>query len=386
MHALGYQGQGVHTVVVDGGFSNAYRTRVFDSLYLEGRVLEERDFVDGDDWIYEHSTHGTNMLSTMAANIKGFMVGTAPKASYYLFKTEDTRNEYIAEEWFWIAAIEYADSLGVDVVNSSLGYSVFAEKFMSHRYEDLDGQTTMISRAAEIATNKGLLIVNAAGNDGNRKWKYLFAPADVTNVLAVAAVTDSNTRASFSSWGPTPDGRIKPDVSAIGEEAVIISIVDYSTGFTSGTSYSSPILCGLVIDLRQAFPFASNEAIRSAVKQSGHLADKPNEVLGYGAPDFLKAYWLLSPASIWLSKDRMAISNKKLIHNQLKILLQDPTKSTLNITIQSSVGQVLIHKTIALKNGLVKEIVLDDFATLPQGAYQVLLQIGKQKQCIAVFK
>jgi len=385
LHQMGYRGQGVQVAIVDGGFMNAYRVAQFDSMYQQDRLLGMQDFVDGDQWVYQHSTHGTNVLSTMAANTPNLMVGTAPDASYYLFKTEDTRNEYPAEEYNWVAALEYADSVGADVVNSSLGYSVFRKEEMSYTYSDVNGQTAIISQGAQIATDRGLFIVNAAGNDGSRDWHYLFSPADVSGVLTVAAVGPQNKRTSFSAWGPTADQRLKPDVAALGLSTTLTSIIEYGVSHGDGTSYASPVLCGMVASLKQAFPDVPNQQLRQAIKQSGHQAHAPDTSLGYGVPSFLDAYIALSPASIHLQKGQRATSNQKIIKDKLFLFVEGFGESTIEVDIYSLAQKPLLHYQLNNKQTFQK-INIPRIDQLPDGPLWVVITEGTNKQHLLLGK
>jgi serine protease AprX len=178
MHNEGYQGQGMHIAILDAGFYKVDQLSAFDSLWANNQILGVRDFVDGDMQVYDASDHGMKVLSTMAGNIPGQLLGTAPKASYWLLRSEQAATEYIIEEHNWVVAAEFADSVGVDIINSSLGYSDFDDASTSHTYADLDGNTTIITRAADIAASKGILVVTSAGNEGVSQWKYISAPAD----------------------------------------------------------------------------------------------------------------------------------------------------------------------------------------------------------------
>jgi subtilisin family serine protease len=243
--------------------------------------------------VFQSSGHGTQVLSTMAALQSGLLVGTAPEASYYLFKTEDTRSEYIQEEFFWIAALEYADSLGVDIVNSSLGYTLYDDSLMSYRLEDLTGQVSMSSRAADIAFHKGMLVVNAAGNEGGGPWGKVSIPADGRHVLSVGAVDPAGQLASFSSTGPTADQRLKPELMALGARTAVVSPYSGNVTGSSGTSFASPVLAGMLASLWSAFPEKTNAELLDAVFRSASQYERPDNQKGYGIPDFQKALELL---------------------------------------------------------------------------------------------
>lgn len=293
LHHLGFTGSGILLAVLDGGFIGVDESPFFDSLQADGRLLLARDFVDGDQEAYESSTHGTRVLSTMGANVPGVMVGTAPGATYACIKTEDTRGEYRIEECHWVAGLEYADSLGADVVNSSLGYTTFSDRQMNYDFKNLDGKSSVASRAADIAFSKGMIVVASAGNEGNSSWKHIGIPADAALALSVGAIDFSGERASFSSLGPTADGRIKPDVAAPGAWVTVADPFAFQASIASGTSFSAPILAGLVACLWEAFPNKSNEEVVEAIKQSSSQAGLPDVELGYGIPNFGKAYRLL---------------------------------------------------------------------------------------------
>ena len=297
LHRMGYDGTGMLVAVLDGGFSNVDIMPFFDTLRATNRILEGRDLVDNDDYVYESSSHGSHVLSTMAANLPGMLVGTAPGATYVCIKTEDVRSELRIEEDNWVAGAEYADSLGVDVINSSLGYTTFNIKSMSHEYKDLDGNTSRATIGADIAASKGMLVVVSAGNEGNGRWKYVGAPADADSVMAVGALDRDGDRVKFSSQGPTADGRVKPSVMARGGKSVVGSLYSYEVDSVDGTSFASPIMAGMVTSLWQAFPNKTNMEIIRAIEKSADRYDSPDKKHGHGTPDFYKAYRLLQGES-----------------------------------------------------------------------------------------
>ena len=294
LHRLGFRGEGVLVGVLDGGFIGVDKSPFFDSLRAGGRILSSVDIIDGDTLAWESSTHGTKVLSTMGANVEGVLVGTAPDASYVCIKTEDTRGEHRIEECHWVAGIEYADSMGVDVVNSSLGYTTFDDPSMNYDSSSLNGKLSVASLAADIAAEKGILVVTSAGNAGGSPWRLIGIPADAANALSIGATDLNGELAGFSSVGPSSDGRIKPDVVAPGAWVFTADAFMYRVVFASGTSFASPITAGLVACLRQAFPEKSVKAICDAVRMSGSQASQPDSEQGYGLPDFAKAYQLLS--------------------------------------------------------------------------------------------
>ena len=294
LHDMGFDGTGVVVAVLDGGFQGTPDASCFDNMREEGRLLGTRDFVYGSNSVYTQSTHGTSCLSTMAAYDPNNMVGTAPKASYYLIHTEDGNSENIIEEYNWVSGAEYADSLGVDVCSTSLGYVGFDIGQWDHPFEHYDGHTAPMTIGVEIAASRGMICMNAAGNDGDGICT-LGIPGDAEHILTVGAVDGNGNRAYFSSVGPTYDGRIKPDVMAMGEGTYVASGYGnwwpYYNG--DGTSFATPVLAGAVACLRQARPYASVQEICDAIRACSNRADNPDNQYGYGIPDFSQALEVL---------------------------------------------------------------------------------------------
>lgn len=290
LHAAGFRGEGVTIAVIDGGFLNADCIEGLKNC----NILGTRNFVgDGKGDVYDAQSHGTMVLSCIAADMPGSLVGTAPRASFYLLQSEDNESENLVEEDNWCAAVEYADSLGVDIVTSSLGYYGFDDPAASHKYHELDGQTAVNSRSASLAASRGLLVLNSAGNSGNDSWKKIGFPADARDIITVGALTPSLRNANFSSLGNTADGRIKPDVMALGQTSWLLDETG-SVTVANGTSFSTPILCGAVACLLQAHPDRRPVEIIRAVQQAGNNAEHPDNVYGYGTPDLWKAHEALS--------------------------------------------------------------------------------------------
>lgn len=296
-HEMGYRGQGKVIAVLDAGFINANNLDVFDSIWQNGQVLGTHDFVRGGDIQYDEHPHGSMVLSCMASNIPGQLIGTAPKASYWLLRSEDGATEYIIEEYNWVSAAEYADSVGADVINSSLGYTEFNDASQNHTYADMDGDSAPCTKGADMAARKGILVVNSLGNEGSSPWYYLSAPSDGDSVLGIGAVDGAGIYASFSSHGPSYDGRVKPDVVAQGSGVAVVDPYSGGLTFGGGTSFSSPILAGMSACLWQANPSLSNMQIAQAIKQSASQYDDPDDFLGHGIPDFVLANNILTVIS-----------------------------------------------------------------------------------------
>jgi hypothetical protein len=286
LHNEGFRGKDMLIAVTDAGFTGLPDLPSFDSLYNENRVLSTKNFVHGGDTVYNHSTHGMRVLSILAANYPGNLIGTAPEASYLLLMSEDPDSETFIEELNWISAAEYADSLGADIINVSLGYVDFDTPEFNHSYETLDGRHAIISYAATVASRKGMIVVAAAANSGtdeNHPW--IAAPGDADSIITAGAVWADETYASFSSIGPSYDGRVKPDVVSMGG-GTYNQNTDGSIGNGNGTSFSTPLLAGMIACFWQKFPEKSNMEIIESVRQSAHLYNTPTVYLGYGIPDF----------------------------------------------------------------------------------------------------
>lgn len=294
MHDAGYRGEGMQIAVFDAGFPGVNRISALQPLFSERRLASTRNFVDGGTSVYQRSSHGTSCLSTMAANQPGFFVGSAPKATYHLCVTEDDYSEHPVEEANWLAAAEYADSTGVDVISSSLGYTDFDAPSPAYTYADMNGRTAISSRAATVAARVGMLVVNAAGNEGNKPWYYISAPADADSILTVGAVDSLGSHALFSSYGPTADGRIKPTLSAMGQAAAVLD--PNGIAFRgNGTSYACPVLAGMAAAFWQANPTLTAQQVIAALRSTASKATTPDNELGYGLPNFGRAYNSLNP-------------------------------------------------------------------------------------------
>ena len=289
LHELGLKGEGMTIAVIDGGF---YNTDIISGL-KDCKIKGTRNFVHPEKSVYEEpQQHGTMVLSCMAAQLPFGLVGSAPEAEFYLLVSEDNDSENLIEEDNWCAALEYADSLGVDIVTSSLGYHCFDDISACHKYHEMNGETAINSKSASLAASRGLVVVNSAGNEGDTHWKKLGFPGDAKDIFTVGAVNRHKVNTLFSSLGNTADGRIKPDIMAQGEDTALL---DFQGNVTTanGTSFSAPLFCGALACLMQAFPQAKPLEIIHAVQQAGDQAEHPNNVYGYGIPNMYKAYEFL---------------------------------------------------------------------------------------------
>mgnify|MGYP003291208636 CR=1 FL=1 len=322
LHRLGFRGQGVHIAVIDGGFQHADTLSCFAN-----RIIGAYDMTDDtDDFYGQTGRHGTLCLSTMAANMPGY-VGAATEAKYVLIRSEEEATESLKETYNLIASLELADSLGVQICSVSLGYNIFDDTTTSFTHAMMDGRSTDVSRAATIAARKGLLICVAAGNEGNKDWHHITAPADADSILAVGAVGLDSTIADFSSRGY--EGRaIKPEVCAVGYKAQFVD-ASLQIGTGSGTSFACPLIAGLAACLWSAYPQESAIQIRERIIRSAHQYDTPDYYYGYGIPDALKAYLQVSPLDIPTSEPQLTIPRKVLRDGRLFILRNGYTYDVL---------------------------------------------------------
>ena len=384
LHEQGYDGTGIVVAILDGGFVGAENHACFDNMREEGRLLGTRDFVYGSTSVYSQSTHGTSCLSTMAAYVPNQMVGTAPKASYYLLHTEDGPNENIVEEYNWVSGAEYADSLGVDVCSTSLGYITFDMSQWDHPFEHYDGHTAPMTIGAEIAASRGMICMNAASNEGDGVCT-LGIPADAEHILTVGAVDENGYRANFSSVGPTYDGRIKPDVMAMGEGTYVASgdggWWPYYNG--NGTSFATPVLAGAVACLRQARPYASVQEICDVIRSCGNRADNPDNKYGYGIPDFSQALELLHVEETATQSNEIINVYPNPTQGEMRVVLNEGAKAEL--TVFDFMGRQLYTYIFNGLNHTTLEAYLN---TLDSGIYfiKAVSELGNQTLKLVVTK
>ena len=285
LHEAGFKGQGMTIAVIDAGFHNVDKITAMQNI----RILGTKDFVNQQADIFAESSHGMSVLSCIGMNRPDIMTGTAPEASFWLLRSEDEYSEHLVEQDYWSAAVEFADSVGVDVINTSLGYYSFDDKSKNYKYRDLDGRHALMSRQASHIADKGMILVCSAGNSGAGSWKKITPPGDADNVLTVGAIDKRAVLATFSSVGNTADHRVKPDVVAVGVGSDVIR-TDGNQGRANGTFFSSPIMCGMVTCLWQACPTLTAKEVIELVRRSGDRAGFPDNIYGYGVPDMWKAY------------------------------------------------------------------------------------------------
>jgi len=377
LHQNNFTGQGMEIAIIDAGFPNVDTYAAFQRIRDNNQILGGYDFVNRSNNFYTGHYHGMAVLSTIAGYIDNQFVGTAPDAKFYLFISEDSSQETPLEESLWIEAAEKADSLGVDVINTSLGYTTFDNPNYNYSYSDMDGKTTFISRGAEIAFSRGMILVNAAGNEGSSSWHYISAPADATSVLSIGAADATGTIASFSSFGPTSDGRIKPDVDAQGANVYIINSAG-SIATSNGTSFASPIMTGVITCLWEAFPNKTNAEIIQLVKESGSLYANPTAQEGYGIPNFESVYNILN---VELLDNKT--ENPTIFPNPIKdkINFKFPKNTAIiDMTIVNLLGKNMVNQQI------LKDKPIIDISYLPTGLYMMQLSFHNKVTTIKILK
>ncbi len=351
MHAQGFTGKNILIGILDSGFSNANNLDVFKHIFDEKRVIDTYNFVNKGNSVYLEHSHGTNVLSCIGANLEGKMIGTAPDASFVLYVTENVRSETRQEEVNWLLGAERADSVGVDVINSSLGYSTFDFPEMNYNYTMLDGNQAICTQAADWAASKGIIVVVSAGNEGNNSWKYISTPADADSVIAVAAVDANEKYAFFSSIGPSADNQIKPEIAAKGQ-LTTVAFPQNSVGASNGTSFSSPLIAGFMAGLKQAFPDLTAIELREILLKSGSQADLPDNKLGYGVPSFTKAYALAEINNLLKNAEKKLIvfPNPLEKTDVLKVYLNiENMEQPVNLSISDATGRVIFERQYAEK-------------------------------------
>lgn len=377
LHQKNFTGEGMHIAIIDAGFPNVDNFAAFQRIRDNNQILGGYDFVNRSPNFYTGHYHGMAVLSTIAGYVENQFVGTAPDAKFYLFISEDDSQESPIEESLWVEAAERADSLGVDVINTSLGYSTFDNSNYNYSYNNMDGQTTYISNGAEIAFSRGMILVNSAGNEGNDPWHYIIAPADASSVLSIGAVNSTGLIANFSSFGPTSDGRTKPDVVSQGAGVYIINSSG-NIATSNGTSFSSPVMAGIVTCLWQAFPEKTNAEITRLIKESAHLYGNPTVQEGNGIPNFETIYNLL-----YVDENEEDIVEFTLFPNPVinNINFKFPVDiDEMQLTIVNLLGKNVFVSKISKNNPTA------NISQLAQGMYIVQMKFDNQSKAIKLLK
>ncbi|MAE08596.1 MAG: serine protease [Bacteroidetes bacterium] len=382
LHDDGYQGQGKVIAVLDAGFTGANVHPVFDYLWENGKILGTKDFVYMGGSVFDGHEHGKMVLSCMGANLPGEMIGTAPEADYWLLRSEEGPHENIIEEYNWVSAAEFADSVGADVINSSLSYATFDLPQWDYTPADMDGNTAIATRGADIAASKGILVCNSAGNSG----AWIGSPGDADSVFTVGAVYLNDQRADFSSIGPTADGRIKPTAMSCGAGATI-AVDNYGISTNGyGTSFSSPIMAGMVACLWQSHPQMTVMEVYEAIKESGSYADDPDNLMGWGIPDFYGADSILTSIEPPSYGDKLVTVSPNPFSKRLKVDINIDTAENISVEIFNLAGEIVLNrrydvsifdKSIELTTGL---------GSLPQGLYFLKVVTNIRTSVVKIIK
>jgi len=382
LHNKGFRGKGMQIAVLDAGFYGVDELQAFDSLWAHNQILGTRDFVLPGSNIFKTDEHGMSVLSCMGGLVPGQLIGTAPDADYWLIRSEARSTEYIIEEDNWVVAAEFADSVGVDVINSSLGYTTFDDASTNHTYADMDGNTTRVTRGANIAVSRGILVVTSAGNERRNSWFRIAAPSDGDLVMGVGAVTSIGTTAGFSSAGPAYDGDVKPNVAAMGFRTVLqrsnnkISVGD-------GTSFASPVMAGMAASLWQMFPERTALEIKEAIEKSGHQYNSPDSLQGFGIPDMQIAAEFLG----YLSVENIRAENiwhvyPNPVKDHLLIETSKPLSGDVNLE-WISIDGTLIKKW---SRGYSPTIEINNIEELSRGIYFLRISNGNQSETVKINK
>jgi subtilisin family serine protease len=384
LHNKGFHGEGMLIAILDAGFFHYKTLPAFDSVNLKNQVLETHDFVDNNITVNEDNWHGMMCFSIMAANLPGQLVGTCPNANFLLYRSEDVSSESPVEEQYWIAAAERADSAGADVISTSLGYNTFDNAVFDYTYADMNGRTSMVAQAATMAARKGMIVLAAAGNEGDDTWHFITTPADADSILAVGAVSASGTPAGFSSYGPSSDGRVKPDVASVGS-GTAISDTSGTVAFGNGTSFATPNLAGLVTCLWQAFPQFTNMEIIKAVEKSSSIYSNPDNRIGYGIPDFRKAFDDLNQQQILKNATDILGNNFIKVYpnpfkNNFTVLIKPQYTATGVFRLFDASGRLYFSQQVPLQENVIQLINFNKIQPLENGMYILKFTDGNSKE------
>lgn len=376
MHDLSFNGQGIDIAIIDAGFQNVTSLDGLKHLFESGQILSTYDFVDLEPSVTEDHSHGSAVLSVIAGYIEGEFYGTAISANFHLLRSEDANAEYIIEEDFWTRAAEYADSAGADIINTSLGYSEFDDSTQNHSYSEMDGNTTLIARANDIASSKGILCITSAGNLGNSDWGYISTPADADSTLTIGAIDQYDQLADFSSFGPSADGEIKPNLVSVGWLTQLIAPWDNQIITGNGTSFSAPMTSGIAACLWQSLPDLNNIEIKSLLENSASQANSPDTLKGYGFPRVFEAY---SSHTGITHKDPQGISIQKLFPNpalttdNISILVSSEFDTEIELLVIDVLGRISNVQNSSINIGL-NLLTLPNGFSVSKGVYTVVIQ------------
>jgi subtilisin family serine protease len=383
MHSGGYEGDDIIIGIFDGGFQGVNTAAPFQHIFNQGRInlTASKDFVTNSNDVFQYDDHGTQVFSVIAAYQDGFYIGGSYEADYQLYVTEDVITEYRVEEYNWLFAAERADSAGVDVVNSSLGYYNFDQPSMDYPKVAMDGKTTVVTRAAQMLADRGVVVVCSAGNEGGIAWQIITAPADAKDVLAIANVNSAGMRSGSSSIGPSADGRIKPDVAALGVNTSVIRPTG-ALGTASGTSLASPLVASLAAGVWQRYPSLTNLEVMDAIRKSANQATSPDNLLGYGIPNFKAVVNYLERTE---QKNIFEVYPNPVTRDTITISPFDPTQVTsCRIELVNAQGQVVHEKLTNFS--WANRVYSTSISSLAAGIYFVRISWGDKTFAFKIIK
>lgn len=381
LHDKGYQGEGMVIAVLDAGFTGVQAHPVFDYLWENDKILGTKDFVYMGGNVFDGHQHGKMVLSCMGANLPGEMIGTAPEADYWLLRSEEGPHENIIEEYNWVSAAEFADSVGADVINSSLSYATFDLSQWDYTQEDMDGNTAIATRGADIATSKGILVCNSAGNSGS----WIGSPGDADSVFTVGSVNLDDERSGFSSIGPTADGRIKPTAMACGDSATI-AVGNSGISYGNGTSFSSPIMAGMVVCLWQSHPEMLVMEVYEAIKESGSYADDPDNYMGWGIPNFNGADSILTSIEPPSYGDELISVSPNPFSNRLNVYINIDSAENISIEIINMAGEIVLYRQYKITKFDKSFELTSGLNSLPQGLYFLKIVTNNRTSVVKIIK
>jgi len=385
LQAIGYTGKGVDIGVFDGGFINADKLIFFSAAQAENRIHPVWNYVDGNDNLYIRSFHGMNVLSVMCANVSGTMIGAAPDANYFLFITEDVNSETRIEEDNWAAAAEKADSMGIMIFSTSLGYTEFQDITTNHTYAEMNGDSTVITKAANMAARKGILVVNSAGNEGNSSWRYISAPADGDSVLCIGAVNENKVIASFSSRGPNSSGHLKPNVCGNGAN-IYVAAGDNDIQKGNGTSFSCPLIAAAAACLWQAFPQKTNMEIFHAIEQSADRYNTPDYDYGFGIPNFFSAF---KKYETEVHDNPLEVFPKVLptiFDQSFAVLWHDVEAANVIFSLYDEKGAALTTQKVMMTKDTYEKVYFSELDGYHAGTYFLRITNGKKEWVFKLMK
>jgi len=381
LHDDNYTGNGKLIAVIDAGFIDVNTHPGFTSMLTDGRLIDTYNFTLDEDGVFGWDVHGMRALATIAGYVPGTYIGSAPMASFALYISEDNNSEQPIELANMLAATERADSVGADVITTSLGYNLFdnpADNFVFAA--DFDGISTIAAKAANIATSKGILFVATAGNEGGGGWNMVLTPGDADSALTIGSVDFTGVSAPNSGYGPNAAGRVKPDVCGMGQLAAIFNGSGY--GNQSGTSFSTPQIAGWAACLWQAYPTATPFQIKEAIIRCASRYTSPTAQQGYGIPDF----WCAVNMILSIGDDLEPFTTASWVtatpnpsHDIVNIIVAPDEDNNVSFQIMDMAGRVLISQVKHLRKGY-NDAVTISLSHLPSGIYTLNVVAGSQHQ------